>query len=175
MTETPETILDWSLKTFGLHSVLSVATRASKEVNELVCAVLNDAPLAAIHEEIADCAIMMWQVAGLKNLDHRPALRQMTNPEEVNKGIAALMIQRRFTSVLDELVKAQNPSKFPELAQAHSMGILRDSLICLEFLAWAYGIDLQEHVDGKMVINRSRSWEKLQNGGYQHVAAAVVA
>lgn len=182
--ETPASILEWSRKTFGERSALSIATRASKEVNEVMCAILNDAPEAAIHEELADCAVMLWQVHELLEPGHADApyrLRFAPGGEAARQNVcpalSAIQFQRRFTTVLEELVKQEALRAATDLgdvtrgvhAVQHAKLTLKDSMLLLERLAWFFGIDIHAHVDAKMLINRARNWERLENGSYQHV------
>lgn len=184
--ETPASILAWSVDTFGERTALSVATRTSKEVNEAMCAVLNDAPLPVIHDELADCAVMMWQVGQLIDPSstegpYRSTFRASSDAarEKVCPYFSAVQLQRRFTTVLEELIKERTWQTSTDLgdvargrhARQHSTLILKDSLLLLDRLAWFYAIDLQDHVDAKMRINRARSWERLNDGSYQHVKA----
>jgi NTP pyrophosphatase (non-canonical NTP hydrolase) len=161
MNETPESILEWSRETFGARDALTIAIRASKEVNEAMCAILNDAPLEAIHDELADCAVMIWQVASLLGVEHRPQLSIPVAPDQVAKTITAIQLQRRFTAVLDDLAHRRGD---------HSVHhVVTDALKCLELLALAFGIDLDAHVTAKMRVNRARVWQRLENGSFQHV------
>jgi len=174
--ETPDTILAWSRETFGQRTALKIATRASKEVNEAMCAVLNDAPMEAILDEVADCGVMMWQVAGLLDVVHRitvPTRVPTVGPhgqERVPQYSLAINLQRRFTSVLDDLSSVCHTTDSPHSYAASAKLVIADALLLLERLALTLGIDLQAAVNAKMVINRARKWEQLPNGSYQHVA-----
>lgn len=162
MIETPKTILEWSQVTFGQRSPLRIATRGSKEVNELMCAILDDGEAGAIHEEMADCAIMLWQVAEILGAHPQPDFIVPSSPERVGRKGWAIKLQSRTTVLLSELSLPGGPS-------GPAVNVLEDVLKVLGLLSWAFGIDLQDHVNAKMRINRARSWAQLSNGSYQHV------
>lgn len=170
LVETPTTILKWSNETFGPRTALEIATRTSCEVNEVFCAIVNQSNVRVIHEELADCAIMLWQIAELLGLEARPKFR---TPPHKNQNISLIAAQfnRRFATVLEELI-LNSIRPVDSNLQDHSLQIARevlsDVLRLLELLASKFNIELAEHVDVKMVINRARIWGRSSNGNFQH-------
>lgn len=47
-----------------------------------------------------------------------------------------------------------------------------DVVIALAGMCRRYGINLQEHVDKKMEINRNRQWEVFENGTGRHISSS---
>ena len=162
--ETPATILAWSVATFGPRTARQIATRASREVNELMTAILSGGTLESIHEELADCAIMLWQVAALSGIPHRPEIVQTDALRVVGRELLALRFQRRLTVFLEETYMSSD-----EVAAT----VFRDVLRILEALIFVYGVSITEFVDTKMGINREREWLKLSDGNYQHAVVGL--
>lgn len=170
--ETPASILKWSADTFGPRTILEIATRASTEVNELMCGIINQGNVKSIHDEFADCGVMLWQVAELLGIPARPRFQTPPNIQQRVELVAA-QFNRRFGTVIEELIL--DSMRTPTELKDHSLGVARlvhsDVLKLLELLAYKFGIELAEHVDVKMVINRARNWQRLGNGNYQHTEA----
>jgi NTP pyrophosphatase (non-canonical NTP hydrolase) len=162
--ENPKSILQWSKETFGERTAYNVAIRTSREVNELVVSILYGESLESIREELADCAIMLWQVAELLKVAARPALGIDSNRPYICVERLALILQKRMTTVLEELhTLREDDQQFAET-------VLMDALRLLETLATHYKVDLPGAVDTKMGVNRERLWVKQANGAYQHAA-----
>ena len=65
--ETPKSITEWAIDTFGRLDEQTVALRMNKEVSELLTALHTHS--LGTPEEIADIAIMLFQVAYLHGID----------------------------------------------------------------------------------------------------------
>lgn len=158
--ESPTTILAWSKETFGERDALTIAIRASKEVNELLIAVMYNESAQSIHEELGDCAIMLWQVAELLEVEPRPSIPQDATD---NPSFWVLQLQDQVTRVLQYL--------YTSTGVKDSVGAcitLHHALRLLETLADLYSVNLPEVVDTKMGVNRERLWLKALDGSYQH-------
>lgn len=172
--ETPASILQWSRETFGERDVLAIAVRTSKEINELLNALLNGAPAAVVQDELADSAVMVWQVAELIGLNPNVVDKnRITREGDQYKLLTVLRLQRRFTSFMEELVLARfAPSE--QALQSNTVlakNFLSDVLNMLDILANVLAIDTTAVVTAKMQINRARAWERRDDGSYQHVGA----
>lgn len=158
--ESPTSILAWSEDTFGSRTAQQIAVRASREVNELVSAILNGGTLESIYEELGDCAIMLWQVAHRLGIKPRPEIFRTAALMSVSKELLVLRLQRRLTTFLEETYM------FGEQVSADV--ILTDVLRILEALVAVYNVEITEIVDTKMGVNRERNWKQLSDGSYQH-------
>lgn len=65
MKETQESISQWAETTFGPCSALSAATRANKEMSELLHKFAYGSDLATKLDEVADVAICLYRVASM--------------------------------------------------------------------------------------------------------------
>jgi hypothetical protein len=108
---------------------------------------------------------MLWQVAEILGAHPQPDFIVPSSPERVGCKGWAIQLQRRTTSLLSELSLMAEVNTGPRGSRI----VLEDVLKVLGLLSWAFGIDLQDHVNAKMRINRARSWAQLSNGSYQHV------
>lgn len=183
--ETPVSIYIWSRDTFGIRPPLMVAARTSCEVSELVVALVNGHSGDKLAGEIADCAIMMWQLAAAHSCDARPSVHNgssldLMDPEAIvearpeidTKAVGALKpeavaigmaLYRHFAHYMERIVlKPKEPRNY-----------LVKALMALELLARELALDLPQLVDAKMKINRARSWKEIGTGHYQHSEAAA--
>lgn len=172
MRETPETILAWSDACFGSPTTLQIAVRTSKEVNEAMCAILNNAAPEVITDELADCGVMLWQVAARFGVDHYSTLGPLPVATDASRWAEAVYLQLAFTKVLDNLRLAAAYGRAHEPYYLTQAGVSLGNVIrSLTRLERAFAIDLQAAVDAKMAINRARTWAKGDDGSYQHVEA----
>ena len=164
INETHRCIYMWAEQVFEKRLAPVIAARTSLEICELVIAYMGEHSREKKVEEIADCAIMMWQLAFAHNIDARPVSSTsfISALEESPVGYA-LAIFRSFATYM-ERANAKGAHDAPE----H----LKKALMALEELANIEGIELPGEVDRKMLINRARTWEKLVSGHFQHVAVA---
>lgn len=175
--ETPASILAWSRETFGERDAVTIAARTSKEVNELLNAVLNQAAPRVIAEEVADSAVMLWQVAHLLdvNVGTLDTNRIVVREGEQYLILLVLKLQRRFTTCMEELVLAKYAPSEAAVRSNTSLArnILSDVLNMLDIVAHLLAIDIGAAVTAKMKINRARNWERRDDGSFQHVGAPV--
>lgn len=162
--ETPRSIHLWAEDNFGNGSALTTAVRTAVEISELIVAIVYKNDQLKIQEEVADVAIMMWQVAFATGIDARPVelVTQKVLEESVNPGIIATRIARELSICLEYSLNDNKEIKRRGLAH------LKNALFNLEFLVKVLEIDLPKIVDNKMEINRARRWKRLDNGSYQH-------
>lgn len=161
--ENPKSIYIWGEETFGKRSTQSVAARTALEVCELVIAFVNHHPLDKQLDELADVAVMTWQLAVAHSIDARPIpsinFIGALNDTPLSYAVA---LSRAFGTYMERLVCAGNdPGDH-----------LKKTLMALEEIANLMGVDLPSLVDEKMAINRARLWAKLADGNYQHSAVA---
>lgn len=179
-TETPIGIYNWSKDTFGPRTPLMVAGRTSCEVSELVVALVNGHSNAKLGGEIADVAIMLWQLAAAHSCDARPAVDERlvaveepeARPEIDEKMVGALKpgivsiglaLNRHFSLYIERVaLKPKEPRNY-----------LVKALMALEWLARDLELSLPELVDAKMKINRARTWEEVGAGHFQHSEVAA--
>ena len=166
-TETPMSIYLWGEETFGVRSSAQIAARTSLEVVELVMAVLNEHAHEKQVEELADVAVMSWQLAVAHSVDARPVPSvSFVNAYDDTPLAYTLALSRSFSTYVERLVCQRVTGKGSEPAEW-----LKKTLMVLEAIAQLLNVDLPSIVDAKMEINRARVWAKLDNGHFQHKAA----
>lgn len=83
--------------------------------------------------------------------------------------------QAQFDRVKDEFLELEEEVSPPSGTGGTSMGAVgreaADVVISLAGMCRRYGIDLQEEVNKKMVVNREREWAVLPNGTARHISS----
>lgn len=81
MYETPSTIQQWCMDTFGNPTPVRIAVRANQEMAELLVAAGDD-DMAKVAEEAADVVICFYQMARVCGFDLK---REVQKKMEVNR------------------------------------------------------------------------------------------
>lgn len=168
--ETQSSIALWGRETFGTYSALTMASRMNVETAELV-SILTHQPdnweeitaeqRALITEELADVFIVLVQVMEIrKRQDWQPKAlvrNQFRYPHTLAADIALwsaqLIYEMRLSASTDGFAACHTA--------ANLLGCLQAACACLD-------ADLQQAVDAKMTINRSRQWRRTEAGRHQH-------
>lgn len=161
--ETPLSIFNWAQSTFKKPSFAEVSARTLTEITEFIVAVIND-DVTTSKEEVADVAIMLWQLAVYAAVDARPAINPETLLLNFDLKAAAVDLGCYYSKYLRRLYGDK------ERRLRDASRLLARSLICLEYSAYFLKVDLSIAVDEKMAVNRQRKWEKIAKGNYQHIA-----
>lgn len=92
-----------------------------------------------------------------------------------NETIESPLDRCHFERVADEFRELWAEVDLPSGVGGMNVGLVgseaADVVIALAGMCRRYGIDLQEEVDRKMDINRSREWEVFKNGTGRHISS----
>lgn len=155
-------ITKWADETFGVsESNFRTAVRVNEEMAELLTVVsMNDDP-EKIAEEVADVMIVLYRLATQLGVD----LDKRRYPEPCRRchvTTEAAMANTQLAMLLDCL--EGDKDTFKAEAQVYMTNMARD----LDYLACAVGLDLNDEVWRKMLVNRSRKWVRDGSGHGYH-------
>ena len=161
--ETPETISEWAIATFGDGgSDFDVLVRAHDEVNELLKLAGRDAP-SALGDEVADVAIVMARYAVRRGVDIE-AQKGFWLSRDFGAGAASAM---EVAGQLNKAIALEIENSM--LRQPKVLSYVGAVFLSLEKLALRAGSDLQTLVDAKMAVNRERVWRADGYGQGHHI------
>ena len=151
MTETQETISQWSIETFGdAGSNFRVAIRAQEEMTELLVAISTHEPQEDIIEEAADVAIVIYRLASRLGITISPYW--MSDREGLQLKTIASRANKRLADIIVLLSMQDN-----DMWRTYS---LQELMHFLRSLCTSLGSNLSDAVSTKMAINRGRKWRK---------------
>ncbi len=157
MSETQKTIHDWATRTFGPSNPLDRLVRCNVEAGELLSAIHNQAPRHITAGELADVQIIFMQVKEGLSYDSPPS-NYDPYPTTATEVAAELCVS--IGHLLQALAKG--------LKLDDTWDVVHDTQEIIILLAHTLGVDLDAAVDAKMMINRDRTWQKLESGRFQH-------
>lgn len=170
--ETPQSVSQWAEETFGpAGSNFSVAVRANRELGELLSVVASsqavlddgDTPIG-LGEELADVVIVLWRLASRNGIEiTQPRAYDGTRLPLLPDGTARAVARMN-----------REWGKFLEyVAEDDQMGDLEYHVSRLVsacyIVAERHHLHLQDEIDAKMKINRSRKWNLDGDGHGYHV------
>lgn len=176
MNETPRTINKWAEETFGPRTPLEIAVRANVELAELISAIQNSCHDSIVGSELADVRIVMDQIVDVKHIDcgslgdlEKSGLKrasiQMLNDKFIDmKSSAALNMLMAL--IIDNLASLE--SEFAPEIEDEFLENLNTLYTMMNIMSESIGVNLQQSVNEKMAINRTRNWEKTETSRFQH-------
>lgn len=164
MPETMASINAWVDEHFGpAASRFRVAARASEELAEAVRAISADPAGEAAAVEAADTIIVLCRLAKAGGLDWgafevNERVVPATFPTTVQYFTYA---NRQMAQLLTDLALDDNHPDF--------IGPLMRCYVTLQFAIRRFGLEPSDVIDGKMVVNRGRTWKRHGDGTGYHV------
>lgn len=162
--ETQASILAWARETFGHNEPKIIASRCALEVAELLHRIVYGAPPEKIIDECADVAVMISQVAELREIDAALEAAMMGPTTMPDPIILAGEVTAKFGTIFQLL---RWPNTTPR-----ERTIYGELWKCLEGIVELVGgptLTLVEARDNKMKVNRGRKWHTAADGRSQHV------
>jgi NTP pyrophosphatase (non-canonical NTP hydrolase) len=169
--ETQDSIEAWADEQFGLATDTTlprILARANEEMAELVRATICDGTRHEVAEEAADVVIVLCRAAAMTGEDLTPFMGLTEIPATPASFIAANangLLSFAIQGLMERTIAHNNVGIYVGLI-ARQM-----AQVCA-----AIGMNLQEAIDEKMAVNRTRKWSMERVGLFYHVhdAARVV-
>ncbi len=170
MRETQQTIAQWADASFGpCKDVLSSIARAGQEMAELVKCVVEGGTVDDAVEEAADVVICLARAGEKLDYDLLQSSRTFIGEDPTGSSPTGLALAASLYLGMAALRATTGADD--------TLVTLLSSVRMLDIFVSAVGLDLEEVIDAKMVVNRRRQWRRDGHGHGYHIdpgAAAAV-